>query len=60
VLDNYVMAFRGSATSVRRHVIRGADHGLSEERWRRAYGALLARWLGSRDETGRRALAASA
>jgi hypothetical protein len=52
VLANYAAAFRRSAASVRRHVLRGADHGLSEDRWRRAYGSLLARWLGVRDEAG--------
>lgn len=60
VLANYVAAFRRSAASVRRHVIRGADHGLSEDRWRRVYGSLLVHWLAARDEAGRKPLAASA
>jgi dienelactone hydrolase len=60
VLANYATAFRRSAASVRHHVLRSADHGLSEDRWRRAYGALLARWLSVHAEAGRQPLATSA
>ena len=42
VIANYLEAFGHAAASVTHRVIRGADHGLSEERWRRAHGAMLA------------------
>jgi hypothetical protein len=30
---------------VRHEVLAGADHGLTHERWRRAWGDILVRWL---------------
>jgi pimeloyl-ACP methyl ester carboxylesterase len=48
VVQSYVDAFERAATSVAQHVIPGADHGLSEERWRREYGRVLGEWLGAR------------
>lgn len=61
VLENYVEAFRRSAASVSHYVIDGADHSLSQDRWRRRYGQLLARWLGeSSGMTARRSLGAAA
>ncbi len=47
VIANYVGAFRRSAT-VRHRLIREADHGLSEDHWRRHDGVLLAGWLAGR------------
>ena len=48
VIANYLDAFARSATSVTHHVIAGADHGLSEDRWRRANGVLLIGWSAAR------------
>ena len=48
VIANYVAAFRRSASSVTHRVIPEADHSLAEERWRRAYGAMLVQWLVAR------------
>jgi hypothetical protein len=47
VIANYVTAF-GAAHSIAHEIIAGADHGLSQEAWRRAYGQLLRRWLATR------------
>jgi uncharacterized protein len=44
VTESYAAAFT-KARSLTAHVIAGADHGLSEERWRREYSALLLEWL---------------
>jgi hypothetical protein len=43
-IQNYVEAAR-DARSLTYRVIHGADHGLSEEPWQRAYTALLGNWL---------------
>jgi hypothetical protein len=48
VIANYLAAFRRSARSVTHRLIVGADHGLAEERWRRAYGTVLVQWLVAR------------
>jgi dienelactone hydrolase len=45
VVDNDRRAFERSASSVTSRTLAGADHALSRERWRRAWGDLLARWL---------------
>jgi dienelactone hydrolase len=44
VIENYRAAF-AAAASVTHRLLGGADHGLSREPWRRAYGATLAEWL---------------
>ncbi len=44
VIDNYVRAFQ-SARSVRYELLAHADHGLTRESWRRAWAAVLVRWL---------------
>jgi pimeloyl-ACP methyl ester carboxylesterase len=44
VIVNYRDAFTGAASLVH-EVLRDADHGLSREDWRRAYGALLLDWF---------------
>jgi pimeloyl-ACP methyl ester carboxylesterase len=56
VIANYRAAFE-RARSLTYRVIEGADHGLSEEPWQRAYTALLANWvtemvLGAREGGG--------
>ena len=43
-IEAYVEASR-HAHSLTYRVIEGADHGLSEERWQRAYTSLLVGWL---------------
>jgi uncharacterized protein len=43
-IENYVEASR-HAHSLTYRVIQGADHGLSDERWQRAYTSLLVNWL---------------
>jgi dienelactone hydrolase len=48
VIANYLRAFRRSTASVTHRVLRGADHALSEDRWRRLAGMLLAQWLAAR------------
>jgi hypothetical protein len=48
VAANYLDAFRRSAASLTHRIIAGADHGLSEDRWRRQHGVLLARWFAER------------
>jgi dienelactone hydrolase len=53
VIANYRAAFEG-VRSLTYRVIGGADHGLSEEPWQRAYTSLLANWatemvLGARE-----------
>jgi alpha-beta hydrolase superfamily lysophospholipase len=45
VIENYLNAFEAAAASVRHEVLAGADHGLTHERWRRAWGDILVRWL---------------
>jgi hypothetical protein len=44
VIANYMAAFQ-KAHSVTYRVLAGADHGLSDERWERAYSALLVGWM---------------
>ena len=44
VIGNYVAAF-SQVHSLTARVIKGADHGLSEEECRRSYTALLMNWL---------------
>jgi dienelactone hydrolase len=44
VIANYVAA-AAKARSVTSRVIEGADHGLSDEPWQRAYTSLLLNWL---------------
>jgi dienelactone hydrolase len=44
VIENYLSACV-HARSLTCRVLEGADHGLSEERWRSAYTALLVSWL---------------
>jgi pimeloyl-ACP methyl ester carboxylesterase len=44
VLANYLAACTG-ARSLTYRVLQGADHGLSQEPWRRAYTAILVSWL---------------
>lgn len=44
VIANYRAAFE-AVRSLTYRVIAGADHGLSEERWQRAYTALLVNWM---------------
>jgi len=44
VIANYVAACV-QARSVTSRIITGAEHGLSEEQWQRAYASILARWL---------------
>jgi hypothetical protein len=39
------MAAFQKAHSVTYRVLGGADHGLSEERWQRAYSTLLVGWM---------------
>src|SRR3954454_17268404 len=53
VIANYRAAF-AQARSLTYRVIEGADHGLSEPRWQKAYTALLVKWttemiLGARE-----------
>ena len=43
-IESYVEASR-HAHSLTYRVIEGADHGLSEERWQRAYTSILVNWL---------------
>jgi dienelactone hydrolase len=43
-IENYVEACT-HAHSLTYRVIQGADHGLSDERWQRAYTSLLVNWL---------------
>ena len=43
-IQNYVDAAKG-AHSLTYRVIGGADHGLSDEKWQRAYTSLLVNWL---------------
>jgi dienelactone hydrolase len=47
VVANYVRAF-AAAASVEHEVVAGADHGMSQEAWRRAWSDLLVRWLTTR------------
>jgi dienelactone hydrolase len=44
VIANYMAAFQ-KAHSVTYRVLGGADHGLSEEKWQRAYSTLLVGWM---------------
>lgn len=44
VIANYVAACI-QAHSVTSRILEGAEHGLSEEQWQRAYAAILAKWL---------------
>jgi uncharacterized protein len=44
VADSYLAA-SVQARTVRRHIIAGADHGLSEEAWREEYTSVLVNWL---------------
>jgi dienelactone hydrolase len=44
VVENYRAAF-AVAASVTHRLLGNADHGLSRQAWRRAYGATLAEWL---------------
>ena len=44
VRESYAAAFT-QAHSISSHVIAGADHGLSDERWRREYTSRLLKWL---------------
>jgi hypothetical protein len=44
VIANYMAAFQ-NAHSVTYRVLSGADHGLSQERWERAYSTLLVGWM---------------
>jgi dienelactone hydrolase len=44
VIANYMAAFQ-NAHSLTYRVLSGADHGLSEERWQRAYSTLLIGWM---------------
>jgi uncharacterized protein len=44
VIANYMAAFIG-ARSLTTRVIAGADHGLTDERWQRAYTSFLVDWL---------------
>lgn len=44
VVANYRAAF-AAAASMTHHRLQDADHGLSREPWRRAYGATLGEWL---------------
>jgi uncharacterized protein len=53
VIANYRSAF-AQARSLTYRVVEGADHGLSEPRWQKAYTALLVKWttemiLGARE-----------
>ena len=43
VIASYTAAFR-KARSLTTRMIEGADHGLSEKRWQRAYTSLLVNW----------------
>jgi len=45
VIANYVRAFESPAASLRHETLAGADHGLSREVWRRAWGAVLVDWV---------------
>ena len=47
VVANYAHALTRAA-SVRREVLRGADHALSRAAWRRAYGSILVNWFAAR------------
>jgi uncharacterized protein len=51
VIANYLRAF-GAARSVEHEVIGGADHGLSQRVWRRAWGERLVRWVTTRLPAG--------
>lgn len=44
VIENYIAAL-GNANSLTARVIAGADHGLTEKNMRKAYTALLIKWL---------------
>jgi pimeloyl-ACP methyl ester carboxylesterase len=44
VIENYLAAC-AHARSLTYRVIEGADHSLTEDRWRRAYSSLLVTWL---------------
>ena len=44
MIANYLAACV-QAHSLTYRVIEGADHGLAEESWRRAYTAILVNWL---------------
>jgi uncharacterized protein len=44
VVENYLGAFK-RVKSVTYRVLSGADHALSKQEWRQAYGALLVSWL---------------
>jgi hypothetical protein len=44
VIANYVTACI-QARSVTSRILAGAEHGLSEEQWQRAYSAILVKWL---------------
>ncbi|RZL96431.1 MAG: alpha/beta fold hydrolase [Variovorax sp.] len=46
-IRSYVLAFQ-QAKSITHRSIAGADHGLSDERSRRAYDKLLSRWMNER------------
>jgi pimeloyl-ACP methyl ester carboxylesterase len=45
VIANYLAACT-QARSVTSRILEGAEHGLSEEQWQRAYAAILTKWLG--------------
>jgi len=44
VIANYLAACT-QARSVTSRMLEGAEHGLSDEQWQRAYGVILAKWL---------------
>lgn len=44
VVENYLGAFK-RVKSVTYRVLSGADHALSKQEWRQAYGSLLVSWL---------------
>ena len=44
VVGSYVAAF-AAAHSLTYRIIEGADHGLTQERWKQAYGDALLSWL---------------
>ncbi|RZL59987.1 MAG: alpha/beta hydrolase, partial [Variovorax sp.] len=56
VVENYLAAFK-RVRSVTYRVVSDADHALSQEEWRQAYGKLLLLWItemtmGARGQNG--------
>jgi hypothetical protein len=45
VIENYLAAFKGGVRSVTYRVLAGADHALSRQESRQAYGTLLVSWM---------------